>query len=348
MKTIYFTVGQVPTPQEITAASAISGEVVLRNAEYVGPTDAIELCDAVAGAVPQIYIDYFKKPYGYFVDAPEDGKTYGRKDAAWDEVTSGGGGGGPYDWTSSRKVKAFGMEGASFSSDGLVLIRKGNEVNKKPVSSAWNQNKLDQSNGVYLQYLSSAVNQLVGITHQNIIYTRNTGFRIAHYFGIETTGNNASASFFMGLYNNGNWPNDTSNLCFYGNKVGVGFNDAQANWQVVVHGEGNTKYYVDTGVAKPTGTKILFSFEISCEPLSQLVHIKLVNMSTNVVIVDQTVQLVSDNDPNYGDVGTEGEYGKIGYQQGYTPVYFHSLYSSASGAAPISYVFCRSYAETPL
>lgn len=94
MKTIYFTAGPVPTPQEITAAAAISGEVVLRNAEYVGPTDAIELCDAVAGDVPQIYIDYFKKPDGYFVDAPEDGQTYGRKDAAWDEVTSGGGGGG--------------------------------------------------------------------------------------------------------------------------------------------------------------------------------------------------------------------------------------------------------------
>ena len=94
MKTIYFTAGPVPTPQEITDAAAISGEVVLRNAEYVGTTDAIELCDAVAGAVPQIYIDYFKKPDGYFVDAPEDGQTYGRKDAAWDEVTSGGGGGG--------------------------------------------------------------------------------------------------------------------------------------------------------------------------------------------------------------------------------------------------------------
>ena len=94
MKTIYFTAGPVPTPQEITDAAAISGKVVLRNAEYVGTTDAIELCDAVAGAVPQIYIDYFKKSDGYFVEAPEDGQTYGRKDAAWDEVTSGGGGGG--------------------------------------------------------------------------------------------------------------------------------------------------------------------------------------------------------------------------------------------------------------
>lgn len=347
MKTIYFTVGPVPTPQEITDAAAISGEVVLRNAEYVGTTDAIELCDAVAGAVPQIYIDYFKKPDGYFVDAPEDGQTYGRKDAAWDEVTSGGGG-GTYDWTSSRKIKAFGMEGATFSSDGLVLGTKGTAVNKVPVSGASTQNKLDQSNGVYLQYLTSSVNQLVGISHQQITYTRNTGFRIVHYFGIEETGNNDSASFFMGLYSNASWPNDPSDLCFYGNKVGVGFNDAQANWQLVIPGNGNTKYYVDTGVAKPTGTKILFSFEISCAPLSQLVHIKLVNMSTNVVIVDQTVQLVSNDDPNYGEIGTDGEYGKIGYQPGYIPVYFHSLYSSASGAAPVSYVFCRSYAETPM
>lgn len=91
MITIFFTAGAIATPSEIEVAGKIDVTVLMRNAEWVNAASGVETCDAVAGAVPQIYIDYFKKPEGYFVDAPSDGITYGRLDKGWSEVTSGGG-----------------------------------------------------------------------------------------------------------------------------------------------------------------------------------------------------------------------------------------------------------------
>lgn len=274
----------------------------------------------------------------------------------WIDAPTGSGGGSAtpadaYDWTDARRVSVLAMEGGALAQyNGLNLGKKGNEAAKVATSGVYVQNKLDSVEGLYLQYTTSATRQMVGVSHQAIKYSRSRGYRIVHHFGIEQTGNNERSTFFMGL-NNSFWPTDYDApiyLCAFGTKLGVGFNENQANWQIVISGYGHTKYYVNTGIAKPTGTKILYKFEMKCEPGANLVRLKLVDVTNNVVIVDQFVEVYSDTDAGAVKIGTSGIHGPIGYNLHYQPTYFYSYYSTgADTAAPISYVFCRTYAETP-
>lgn len=53
MRTLYFTRGNVPTPEERAEADALGA--VLRNAAAWHEGDPVETCDAVAGAYPPPY-----------------------------------------------------------------------------------------------------------------------------------------------------------------------------------------------------------------------------------------------------------------------------------------------------
>ena len=55
-KILYFIEGPIPTEEELHYAKQLSGEVTFRNAAGVtDDTHAIELCDGVAGKVPEVY-----------------------------------------------------------------------------------------------------------------------------------------------------------------------------------------------------------------------------------------------------------------------------------------------------
>lgn len=55
-KILYFIIGPLPTLKDEEAAEKIKANVVFRNAEHVPKLKhAIEICDGVAGAVPEAY-----------------------------------------------------------------------------------------------------------------------------------------------------------------------------------------------------------------------------------------------------------------------------------------------------
>ena len=59
-KILYFVNGTLPTPNDFKKASEISGNVVFRNANFVPNEEhALEICDGVAGNVPEIYAKRF-------------------------------------------------------------------------------------------------------------------------------------------------------------------------------------------------------------------------------------------------------------------------------------------------
>jgi len=53
-KVLFFITGPVPTKADVAAASEIVGNVVFRNANFAG-SEHPEICDAVAGCVPENY-----------------------------------------------------------------------------------------------------------------------------------------------------------------------------------------------------------------------------------------------------------------------------------------------------
>ena len=78
-KILFFVDGPAPTPEDFTAASELNGTVVFRNARAV-PSEAhsLEICDGVAGVVPDIYA----KAY------PEAAEAIKKKAAELKELTS--------------------------------------------------------------------------------------------------------------------------------------------------------------------------------------------------------------------------------------------------------------------
>ncbi len=65
-KILYFIKGPVPSEKETAEAKLLGA--VFRNASATGPSDSVETCDAVAGAVPEAYAGYPK------ADGQGDGK----------------------------------------------------------------------------------------------------------------------------------------------------------------------------------------------------------------------------------------------------------------------------------
>jgi hypothetical protein len=57
-KILFFMAGANPTPDELAAAEKI-GTTCFRNASVVFPNEALEECDAVAGAAPAEYVKKF-------------------------------------------------------------------------------------------------------------------------------------------------------------------------------------------------------------------------------------------------------------------------------------------------
>lgn len=59
-KILYFVDGHAPTPDDFTAAAELTATVVFRNARAV-PSEphSLEICDGVAGKVPEIYAKKF-------------------------------------------------------------------------------------------------------------------------------------------------------------------------------------------------------------------------------------------------------------------------------------------------
>lgn len=54
-KILYFIDGFQPSPQDMEAASEITGQVCFRNARVIPAEGSLEACDGVAGAVPATY-----------------------------------------------------------------------------------------------------------------------------------------------------------------------------------------------------------------------------------------------------------------------------------------------------
>ena len=232
---------------------------------------------------------------------------------------------------------------------GMSIARRGNDAPKFPFTGPGPQNLLDSAHGMYLQYMTPATYQLVGTIHQGVTYSRRRGFRIVEVFGLENTGNNSKLTSFIGLSSqnwgtSNEWKTDLPDL---GYAMGVGFREGQNTWRVVVGTTGRPVYYMDTGVAKPTGTKILYSFEMSCEPGSNLVRLLFKDLTNNITICDRFIESYSSLDAGYSLVGTQGAHGTIGSDEDYVEKYFYSFFSTGSQeASVISYVHSRSYSET--
>lgn len=301
------------------------------------------------------YIEWLKGPAGQGIPA---GGTTGQLlskvsntdyDSEWIDPPEGGGGGGSFDWTGARRASAFSSD-IGMTVHGMSLSKRGNEALKIPTNAAYTYNLLDGASGVYLEYTSPSTYQMVGTSHQGMYYSRRRGFKIFEVFGLENTGNNTKLTAFIGTSSN-NWgtSNDwKTDLPDMGYTLGVGFREGQANWQFITSSAGRNGTYTDLGVAKPTGTKILFSFEMSCDPGSNLVKIVLRDLTNNVTICDRFVEIYSDQEAGASLIGTTGDHGKIGGDSDYSARYFYSFFSTGSQEATvISYVHSRTHVETP-
>jgi len=268
---------------------------------------------------------------------------------AWSTPAAGS---APFDWTNAWRASAMSTTlGSNFVpfANGMNIRRLGTVARKNPSTSVFSQNKLDAVNGVYLNFTTADTYQMAGIHHEYMPLTTKRGFKIFEVFGLETFESNPKLTAFIGLSQNF-WGTDFAwriNLPAQGYNTGIGFRDNDTTWQIVLADSGSGAYYIDTGIPKPSGNKLLYTFEMSCVPDSSLIKIILKDITNGTTICNRFIEVYSDQSATVFKVGTTGDYGIIGAMPDHSPHYFYNLFSTgALVASPLSFVHSRSQVET--
>lgn len=197
---------------------------------------------------------------------------------------------------------------------------------------------------VYAQTTAAAYNfvsfELNG--YQDVGFIPKRGFYLETTFGIHDIDSNAGHTFFAGFNTSLGTTNEwkTNMLSVSAQNIGLGYDNADTNWQIAVPRLSGGAGKVNTGVPKPTSNQQLFKAVFTVLAGSNIFTIKLYDASTSILLFSYDITMQTDLEGNPALLRA--------YMPDYTVMYFYQRLSSGVNSSKIAMLASRLYAESSI
>lgn len=282
-----------------------------------------------------------------------NGTTYTYTNSSWTATTgtSGGGGGGTTIIEDSalktKRIALYQAVGRNTTQVNFVNcsangqgVPAGKFTRYVPSATVY-----EKTDGVIYEQTSPSAYNFVSFElngYQDTGFIPKRGFYLETTFGVHDIDSNAGHTCFAGFNTFLGTSNDwkTNMLSVSSSNIGVGYDNADANWQIAVPRLSGGAGKVDTGVAKPTSNQQLFKAVFTVVAGSNIFNTKLYNASTNALLFSYDITIQEDLDGNPALLRA--------YLGDYTALNFYQRLSSGVNSSKIAMMVSRLYAESAI